>query len=66
LNFSSNSSPAQDLTADWTGYQDLPTTKQYMHLSPAALGTAVRLLDFRRERGDILETGGGEIAESGG
>jgi integrase len=31
------------------GHQDLTTTQRYMHLSPAALGTAVQLLDQRRE-----------------
>jgi integrase len=35
------------------GHQDLATTQRYMHLSPAALEGAIRLL----ERGDILETG---------
>jgi integrase len=34
------------------GHQDLTTTQRYMHLSPAALEGAIRLL----ERGDILET----------
>jgi len=46
------------------GHQDLSTTQRYMHLSPAALGTAVDLLDRRRERGGILETGAEERAES--
>ena len=46
------------------GHQDLITTQRYMHLSPAALGTAVQLLDQRRERGDILETGSGKIRKS--
>jgi hypothetical protein len=27
------------------GHQDLQTTQQYMHLSPAALDAAIRLLD---------------------
>lgn len=42
------------------GHQDLSTTQRYMHLSPAAIEGAIRLLeqptpmDFR---GDILETG---------
>jgi integrase len=27
------------------GHQDLDTTQQYMHLSPAALDSAIRLLD---------------------
>jgi integrase len=48
------------------GHQDLTTTQRYMHLSPAALGTAVQLLDRRRERGDILETGPAAIGKSGG
>lgn len=46
------------------GHQDLITTQRYMHLSPAALGTAVQLLDQRRERGDILETGSGKTRKS--
>ena len=33
------------------GHEDLSTTQRYMHLSPAALDQAIRLLD-----GDILET----------
>ena len=48
------------------GHQDLITTQRYMHLSPAALGTAVQLLDSRRERGDILETGSNDSAKSFG
>jgi len=43
------------------GHQNLTTTQRYMHLSPAALDTAIRLLERRdREkfRGDmILEAG---------
>jgi len=45
------------------GHQDLTTTQRYMHLSPAAIEGAIRLLDqprTGRERGDILETAGGE------
>jgi Phage integrase family len=41
------------------GHKDLITTQRYMHLSPAALEGAIRLLDatgIRRNRGDILET----------
>src|SRR5438093_11867409 len=59
------------------GHQDLTTTQQYMHLSPAAIEGAIRLLDQHspaeaghyvrgesgRERGEILETPGGEIAK---
>jgi hypothetical protein len=43
------------------GHHDLTTTQRYMHLSPAAIEGAIRLLDHRRTgggRGDIiLETG---------
>jgi site-specific recombinase XerD len=41
------------------GHQELSMTQRYMHLSPAALDAAIRLLDFpqrRSGRGDILET----------
>jgi site-specific recombinase XerD len=43
------------------GHQDLGTTQRYMHLSPAAVQGAIRLLDqpapqFGRTGGDILET----------
>jgi site-specific recombinase XerD len=41
------------------GHQDLATTQRYMHLSPAALDSAIRLLDcsgMRRSFGDMLET----------
>ena len=37
------------------GHQDLSMTQRYMHLSPAALDAAIRLLDGP-QRGDILET----------
>ena len=49
------------------GHQDLTTTQRYMHLSPAALDSAIQLLDspgIRRTRGDKLETGSGEPAKS--
>ncbi|PYQ69511.1 MAG: hypothetical protein DMG04_27970 [Acidobacteria bacterium] len=49
------------------GHRDLSTTQRYMHLSPAALDAAVRLLDAPRSpstRGDILETGGGTFADA--
>jgi len=42
------------------GHQDLMTTQRYMHLSPAALDSAIRLL----ERGDILETSGQRSVKS--
>jgi len=41
------------------GHQDLATTQRYMHLSPAAIDGAIRLLEspgILRGRGDILET----------
>src|SRR5437867_1053973 len=41
------------------GCQDFATTQQYMHLRPAALDSAIRLLDasgMPRRFGDILET----------
>jgi len=48
------------------GHQDLTTTQRYMHLSPSAVESAIRLLEqdgppkggphARLERGDILET----------
>jgi site-specific recombinase XerD len=41
------------------GHQDLITTQRYMHLSPAALDSAIRLLDCSgvpHGRGDMVET----------
>jgi integrase len=41
------------------GHQDLATTQGYMHLSPAALDAAIRLLETGTEsRGDMLEAAG--------
>src|SRR5712691_10612606 len=43
------------------GHQDLATTQQYMHLSPAALDAAIRLLDVGMQtssRGNNLEAAG--------
>lgn len=41
------------------GHQDLATTQRYMHLSPAALDAAIRLLETGIEsRGGILEAAG--------
>jgi hypothetical protein len=42
------------------GHQDLVTTQRYMHVSPAAIESAIRLLDQARLTGcfgDIVETG---------
>ena len=41
------------------GHQEISTTQRYMHLSPAALDAAIRLLESSTvppRRGDILET----------
>jgi len=37
------------------GHQDLGTTQRYMHLSPAALDAAIRLLDAAAEAGGGIE-----------
>ncbi|MFN7982993.1 MAG: tyrosine-type recombinase/integrase [Vicinamibacterales bacterium] len=49
------------------GHADLSMTQRYMHLSPAALDSAIRLLDqpnCEKFRGDILATGRVETAKS--
>jgi site-specific recombinase XerD len=43
------------------GHQDLSTTQRYMHLSPAAIEAAIRLLDAPRLTGTAA---GGEAAEA--
>jgi len=52
------------------GHQDLDTTQRYMHLSPAALDAAIRLLDGPAEaghhdhhaaRGEMLEAAGNRL-----
>jgi integrase len=51
------------------GHQDLGTTQRYMHLSPAAIEGAIRLLDQpapTRRFGDILETERSETAKASG
>jgi site-specific recombinase XerD len=49
------------------GHQDLTTTQRYMHLSPAAIDAAIRLLDLANgdpslvgpsSRGEIVEAAG--------
>jgi integrase len=50
-----------------TGHADLKTTQRYMHLSPAAVEAAIRLLDRPGKPGtcgDIVETSEGEIGKS--
>jgi integrase len=49
------------------GHQDLATTQRYMHLSPAAVESAIRLLDSpdgRPSRGNIVATGSIESTNS--
>ncbi len=50
------------------GHKDLSTTLRYMHLSPAALNNAIKLLEAGHEGeifGDILETGSSKIVTPG-
>jgi integrase len=49
------------------GHKDLKTTQRYMHLSPAAVESAIRLLDASRTGapvGNMLATGSTEIGNS--
>ena len=49
------------------GHKDLKTTQRYMHLSPAAVEGAIRLLDASRTGrsfGNMLATGSTEIVKS--
>ncbi len=39
------------------GHVDLKTTQRYMHLSPAALEGAIRLLESNHSQGNIGATG---------
>jgi site-specific recombinase XerD len=48
------------------GHQDLDTTQRYMHLSPAALDAAIRLLDGPAEAGPHNRSSRGEIPEAAG
>ena len=44
-------------------HKNITTAQRYMHLSPAAVVSAIRLLENRNpvaESGDIAETGSGE------
>jgi site-specific recombinase XerC len=54
--------PAQAIQ-ELAGHQDLTTTQRYMHLSPAALDNAIRLLEspgMPHSFGDIVETEKGQ------
>lgn len=49
------------------GHKDLSTTQRYMHLSPAVIDSAIRLLEQPSPVptfGDIVETGGGDFEKS--
>jgi hypothetical protein len=49
------------------GHKDLTTTQRYMHLSPAAVEEAIRILEGPRKVssfGDILETASAVSAKS--
>jgi hypothetical protein len=49
------------------GHMDRATTQPYMHLSPAAIEGAIRLLDLAKPVhgfGDMLATAGREVAKS--
>ena len=51
------------------GHRELGVTQRYMHLSPAALDGAIRLLDQApavKNFGDILETAGGSEGKLNG
>ena len=43
------------------GHADLTTTQRYMHLSPAAIESAIRLLDSRESVATSVATGSREI-----
>jgi integrase len=62
------SAPARAIQ-ELAGHRDLATTQRYMHLSPAALEGAIRLLEspaVHLGRGDMLETATGTIGKSHG
>jgi hypothetical protein len=49
------------------GHQDLATTQRYLHLSPAAIDGAIRLLEaptVHVSRGNMLATGSTEMTNS--
>ena len=49
------------------GHQDLTTTQRYMHLSPAALEAAIRLLDLAKgDPGLVGPSGRGGMLEAAG
>lgn len=48
------SAPARAIQ-ELAGHQDLGTPQRYMHLSPAALDAAIRLVEAADTRGGIVE-----------
>jgi integrase len=58
--------PARSIQ-ELAGHEDLTTTQRYMHLSPAAIDDAIRVLEMPRtlvRRGDQGEAESGEVANS--
>ena len=55
---------------EFAGHQDLGMTQCYMHLSPAALDAAIRLLETQRHaprgRGEMMETRARRLVEAAG
>jgi len=59
--------PSHEAPDRSASHQDLATTQRYMHLSPAAIENAIRLLDQPKPvhgLGDILETPDREPSKS--
>lgn len=52
--------PATRAIQELAGHQQITTTQRYMHLSPAAIENAIRLL----ERGNIVATASAVSANS--
>jgi hypothetical protein len=64
-----NVTPARVRGSLSAGHKDLSTSQRYMHLSPAAIESAIRLLEqpvFEKSRGDMLATGIVPIEKSSG
>ena len=62
----SHAKSPEKVVQELAGHQNLSTTQRYMHLSPAALDSAIRLLEGPKPVstfGDMLETGEGAIGK---